>query len=466
MRIVDNKNKYDQLRKAYPFFVYEGFSTNRDNDSLNIEYHFNLSDKYFFKPKIKISLDNATNIDKMSDALRDNILFHIGMVELLSYWKATCSPLIIIKKYRMRKVQLSWWRKLYYHGLGEFFYLNKIQADWKDFVNFEVSGKTKLKKCSIELSDINLLPVGGGKDSAVSFNILNRANEKSVVFFLNPQHIPTDVVNITENKPPIVKAYRTICPQLLELNEKGFLNGHTPFSSLLAFLSLLISGLSGCRHIVLSNESSADESTVSGTNINHQYSKTVEFEYDFRDYTSKYISEGFNYFSFLRPLNELQIAHLFSRSTFYHKYFRSCNVGSKKGVWCCRCPKCLFTFIVLSPFLDEEQLINIFGVNVLNDFTLTDIFKQLIGQAETKPFECIGTIDEVNVALCMIIKKYDGKETYLPTLLKYYIETPMYSNYKQRNGLFLLEQFNHKHFLPEKHKNILTRALKRSFKYL
>ena len=60
----------------------------------------------------------------------------------------------------------------------------------------------------------------------------------------------------------------------MELNKRGFLNGHTPFSAMVAFTSFLTAYLNDKRYIVLSNESSANESNVMGTKINHQYSKT------------------------------------------------------------------------------------------------------------------------------------------------------------------------------------------------
>ena len=42
-----------------------------------------------------------------------------------------------------------------------------------------------------------------------------------------------------------------------------------------------------------------------------------------------------------------------------HKIFKSCNVGSKSipWNWCCDCPKCLFVYIILSPFLTKEERI-------------------------------------------------------------------------------------------------------------
>ncbi len=53
-------------------------------------------------------------------------------------------------------------------------------------------------------------------------------------------------------------------------------------------------------------KSSANESNV-GENINHQYQKSYEYEEDFlKYYSTKYLKIPTFYFSFLRPLNELQ----------------------------------------------------------------------------------------------------------------------------------------------------------------
>ena len=75
-----------------------------------------------------------------------------------------------------------------------------------------------------------------------------------------------------------------------------------------------------------SNESSANEPSVVGTDINHQYSKSFEFENDFRNYEKEFLKTNIEYFSLLRPLTELQIAMLFSKHKKYHDIFRSCNV--------------------------------------------------------------------------------------------------------------------------------------------
>ncbi|MCR5822757.1 MAG: hypothetical protein K6F85_07590, partial [Bacteroidales bacterium] len=228
---------------------------------------------------------------------------------------------------------------------------------------------------------------------------------------------------------------RTIDPKLLELNAQGCLNGHTPFSAMLAFYTLVISMGSGRINIALSNESSANESTVPGTSVNHQYSKSLEFENDFRRYVASEISPVFNYFSFLRPLSELQIAMLFARFDKYHDVFRSCNAGSKQDIWCGNCAKCLFAYIILSPFIASDRLNAIFGKAMLDDPGLQTYFDELTGIADVKPFECVGTISEVQSALAMTIERWYPTER--PFLLRNYKAmppaTPLDTLYSEHN---------------------------------
>ena len=91
------------------------------------------------------------------------------------------------------------------------------------------------------------------------------------------------------------------------------------------------------------------KANVEGTNINHQYSKSFEFEKDFDDYVKKYFGLDIHYFSLLRGISEFQIGRLFSNYKHYHSVFKSCNLGSKEKewIWCCNCSKCLFIYIIL-----------------------------------------------------------------------------------------------------------------------
>jgi len=94
------------------------------------------------------------------------------MVELISYWKAACSPTLIIKPYKLNKDQIAWWKKLYFNGLGEFFYTNALSPTIEDFITIRCEGKKQFSSISsTSVKEKIIVPIGGGKDSAVTLEL-------------------------------------------------------------------------------------------------------------------------------------------------------------------------------------------------------------------------------------------------------------------------------------------------------
>ncbi len=440
--------KYNELRNKYDTFIYEGFDIQELENTLKITFNFNVPNLTNFNPTLEIK---KCEIDDFSK----NLIFHVGLVELISYWKATCSKNVIIKAGYLNKEQIEFFKKLYFYGLGELFYTNKIDAKYDDFMNITcVHEEENVKAPSNFETKGNLIPIGGGKDSNVTLELMKDEFDNNTCFIINPKQVTlscADVAGYKEEKIFTVK--RTIDKNLLELNKQGFINGHTPFSALVAFISYLCAYLNRKKYILLSNESSANESNVDGTKINHQYSKTYEFENDFNNYTKKYFNVDIKYFSLLRPLSEYQIGMLFSQYKKYHQIFKSCNVGSKTEPWhwCCNCPKCLFVYIILSPFLYKDELVNIFGEDLFEKEELKETFIELIGYGKTKPFECVGTYEEVRYALTKTINKLEN----LPYLLKYYKD-----NFKLEDmSLNLEKRYNEQNNLEPKFEKIVKKSL-------
>ena len=418
---MNNIDKYHSLRAQYPEFEYTAYHWKVTDEGLKVWFDFRVGEVEFHPTAL---VERRPFLDMDASGL-DWIVFNIGMVELVSYWKCACPPTVKVLCGSLTDEQVAFWEKLYWNGLGEFFYTNGIEETPEAFMVVE-SGKRKVESdstshASAKLSTLRfplsthyLVPVGGGKDSVVTLELLRRAGKQIRPLIMNPRGATVECARVAGfPMDEVLVIRRSIDPVLLELNKQGYLNGHTPFSAMLAFYTLLASTLSGVPNVALSNESSANESTVAGSYVNHQYSKSLEFEDDFRGYCPT-----FNYFSFLRPLSELQIAMLFSRFTAYHDVFRSCNVGSKQDIWCGHCAKCLFAYIILSPFIEPARLNAIFGKPMLDDLTLEHEFRQLIGEAETKPFECVGTVSEVRQALGMALKRWYPDNR--PALLKDY----------------------------------------------
>ncbi|MBR2246500.1 MAG: hypothetical protein IKG58_01125 [Bacilli bacterium] len=416
-------DKFNDFRNKYSEFYYNNYSIEENDNYIKITYEFEIKDLEKFTPTLKIPVSKNYNKNNL-----DTIAFSVGLAEIASYWKATCSKKIIIKCGYLDEYQTNFLRKLLFNGLGEFFYTNGINTDIDSFVEIESTGsKKEIINDEIDYSGY-LVAVGGGKDSITSLELLKDISNKKV-FIINNRKICFDSAHIAgiEDKD-IINVERCFDKKIIKLNERGFLNGHTPLSSCIAFISYLTAYLNGFKYIVLSNEASANEASVKGTNINHQYSKSLTFENDFREYTNKYLIKDIEYFSLLRPLNELQIMKVFTKYPKYFKHFISCNNGGKSKYigkvdgWCCNCPKCLFIYIIMSNFVKQEEMIKIFGENLLDRKDMLNYFLELLGKTESKPFECVGTIDEVLYSVNNIILNYEGN---LPYLLNYYKE-----NYK------------------------------------
>lgn len=451
MNIKNNNNSFLKLREQYPNFYYHSFDYKYHNDSFEVSFHFSLNKQYHFKPKHRIQRPKSINWANLTKESLDAFVFHLGMIELVSYWKAACSPKIIIEVFSLTSPQIQWWKKLYYQGLGEFFYLNNIETNATEFVQIEsTSQKTAAFSNNTITNDFIMVPIGGGKDSVVSIEILKDLEKTIIPMVINPRGASINSIEKAGfTLEDSIICQRSIDPQLLKLNDLGFLNGHTPFSAMLAFLSILSAQLLGIKHIALSNESSANESSVAGSHVNHQYSKSFEFEDDFRHYYQTYLHKEIEYFSFLRPLSELQIACLFSQFHQHHFSFRSCNVGSKEDIWCGNCPKCLFTYILLSPFIAQEKMHKIFGKALLDDPSLAHTLEELRGKTAAKPFECVGTVSEVELSLRNAQKDY-----YKEILMK---------DIKSESHLGKIEdalkEWNSEHYLSEEFEQLLQKAL-------
>ena len=449
---MQNQSKYDSFREQYKEFLYEGYEYSLKDGRFSARFNFILSPQIEFHPCFEIPARNFYNWDAIPKQMLDNLVFHIGMIELISYWKIACPKKVIIKPYNLNEDQKNWWKKLYFNGLGEFFYVNEIKTSLDDFMEIECRDGEFCNNMveSPLLGEKSLVPVGGGKDSVVTLEMLK--NRLPIIpMVINPRGATRECVaaaGFEETQAAIVN--RTLDPTMLRMNAEGYLNGHTPFSALLAFYTILLGFATQSKYIALSNESSANEPTVPDTEINHQYSKSVAFENDFRYYVSKYIDNNIQYFSFLRPLNELQIARQFSKAKEYRKVFKSCNAGSKTDSWCGRCPKCLFTWLAMSPFISRKELTDIFGKDLLSDKELRPILDQLDGSVEVKPFECVGTVGEVRACINEILQHdYNLKDTILEGIDK--TDDTKVSEY--------IGQYDKNNNLPELFENILKEGL-------
>lgn len=458
--------QYLSLREQYPRFAYRGYEIEENDSCLRITYRFETVGLSEFAPVWVFPKAEGDCHRWSKDRLMQDMIFSLGMVELVSYWKIACPPTVAVEAGWLKQDQIDWWKDLYFNGLGEFFYVNGIEeADPNHFMNIRCAGqceercagqcKERHAACGAEIdgngkaagisavnsdslaSDGVLVPIGGGKDSAVTLELLRLAGKTIYAYIINPRGA---TIHTTEaaglDAAHVISAKRTLDSNMLELNRQGYLNGHTPFSALVAFSGIIAARMHGLSMVALSNESSANESTVQGSTVNHQYSKSFKFEEDFNYYQTTYLKGSAYYFSMLRPLSEFQIARYFAGQKQYHGIFRSCNAGSKTDSWCGHCPKCLFVYLILSPFLTPQEVMDIFGRNMLDDWDMKETLDQLIGIKEEKPFECVGSRDEINTAIVLTIKGLEEAGEALPRLLSYYRTTDLYGTYEAKGDQY------------------------------
>ena len=443
---MDNVTPTLDLRQKYNKFIFDSFHVDHNADGLHVEYVYKLGE-YTFKPTVDIPITDIRN-EWLNNDFIDYLFFNFGIINAINYYKLSCAPNFVILAGTLTDEQRTFFQKLFYHGLGELMYVNKFDIPFADFINISAVAPEKVPEFKIgENFHGNLIPVGGGKDSVVTLEALQPMHEDNLCLQFNRNIYPENRAALDCIKlagyglDKTVNFNLSFDPLLFDLNKQGFYNGHVPFSSCLAFASIIMAYLNNKKYIVLSNEASANEGNVAGSDVNHQYSKSFEFESDFQNYVNKFITTKIYYFSLLRCMNEYAIVQRFISHPMYLNVFRSCNVGTKENKWCGACAKCLYVYIMLYPFVSAEDLNKIFGYDLLENANLLPLFIGLVNPDAVKPFECVGTKEEIKYSLNLALAKFDNKDD-LPYLLKYY------NTYFYRAD----EHFNVEHFFnPEHH---------------
>ena len=398
----------------YQTFVFKDYIFDKDSKTLTLRYGYD--DKLSFSEKYTFDFDF---VDDLPSAALDAAFKQLFIMAGVSYYKMYLAPVIEIQNHAVDDYEAGFFSKTYQCGLGEFFYINKL--DPKTTINFPAS-TSSAKLLGYTPNEGLLIGVGGGKDSLVSIEIL-RDQPKVATWSLNHRSQLEPLIDKIGLQHFYVE--REWDAQISVLNAQDALNGHVPISAVFACVGTIVALLTGYKYHVVSNENSANEPnlTYQGVAINHQYSKSLEFEKDYQANLSQTFSDVAGYFSFLRPLSELHIAKLFAQVGFdkYKDVFSSCNRAFTHDqnhlFWCGECSKCAFVFLALTPFIDRNELEKLWGKNLLLDSDLDTTYRQLLGIEGDKPLDCVGEVKESRAAMKLAQQKY-------PELVKYSFDIP------------------------------------------
>jgi UDP-N-acetyl-alpha-D-muramoyl-L-alanyl-L-glutamate epimerase len=371
-----------------------------DNGHVTLRYA--LDEKIEFVEQFE--LPPGTHVEPADRVRIDGLLALLHWVAGVSYFKTAVPRVVRCESGAPPPASAALLEALYSEGLGEFAYTNELPSLPRPA--FPVSLREPPAGPHGRLTRV-LVPIGGGKDSAVALETVRRSGVELALFSVGdapPIRRTAEVAGL-----PRLLVRRRLDPGLAALNRAGALNGHVPITAIVSCVALLTAALHGFDAVAMANERSASSGNVTwdGIDVNHQFSKSLRAERLLRRAVAE-VSADVEIFSVLRSASELAIARAFSRMEQYHPAFTSCNSIFRldpelRGTsWCGDCPKCRFVFLILAPFSEPEHLRAVFGRDLLDDEDQLAGFALLTATGGHKPFECVGEEQESIAAIRLL----------------------------------------------------------------
>jgi hypothetical protein len=371
----------------------------------HVTLRYALDEQVFFEERYDLPIQR-----ELSHADRervDGLLALLHWVAGVSYFKTALPPELLCETGAPSPAVATLLEALYSEGLGELAYTNELAALPRPvFPRAAARARIGVAHSDGHGADDRdarheqpprrvLVPVGGGKDSAVAIEIVRRSGLDAALFSIGDA--PPIARTVAVAGLPHLLVRRQLDPGLRALNQAGAINGHVPITAIVSCVALLTAALNGFDAVAMANERSASSPNLSwdGVEVNHQFSKSLTAERLLSNAVAE-VAPGTRIFSLLRPASELAIARAFARMPAYHHAFTSCNAifrldpALRAASWCRDCPKCRFVFLALAPFSAPEHLRELFGSDLLDDERQFDGFALLSASGGHKPFECVG----------------------------------------------------------------------------
>jgi hypothetical protein len=435
-------------------FRYQSYSTDAGSGLLTCRYSLDDDKLGTLEFTERITLAPGPGWDTPQAQAAARLVFLLAGV---SYYKTAAPPVIDLGETALTALERDFLRDFYRHGLGEFAYRNALDLSAVEIrapANpARAIGTRSAPATGGESALRALIPFGGGIDSIVTVEEIRALAADCALFVVSKPGARFDAIEAPAAVAglPVVRAGREIDPQLLlppggtsgvsprnppqVPAEPRFLNGHVPVTGIISAIAILAATVGQRDAVIMSNEWSASVPTLEhdGRPVNHQYSKSASFEAALRAVLSAAPSSGGpgggppgvaqplpEYFSALRDRTELWVAEEFAALKAYHGTFRSCNrafhidPARRLDHWCGQCDKCCFIDLILAPFMSAAQLRDVFSVvpEPLTQAQLAPKFRTLLGSG-TKPFECVGEVNECRAAVLLAGRRPDRADSTL-----------------------------------------------------
>jgi len=398
-RVMPAPNRFDPA--SFGVFRVQGRTFDRDSGTVSL--HYALDDRQAFVETITFETPFTAGPALDGPGL-DRALLHLHIAAGTSYYKAAAPLEVMVEEDALSSDEQEFHRHLYDDGLREFAVTNGLPVPRPVRIRSDVEAGRWPRPAPVSRPGGLVVPIGGGKDSMVLIEAVKDLRPRLLA--VNPHPLVVDLAGQTGLDLIVVR--RRLDTRLADLNASGALNGHVPITAIVSLIAVVGSFLYGYDTIAMAVERSASEETVQvdGVPVNHQYSKSLEFEFLLSGLVTTAIDPGVAYGSALRPYSELAIARTFARLTGYHATFCSCNSAFRQSAaagdrWCGHCPKCRFVGLMLAPFLSQGALAAIIGRDLFADPDQIDGFADLMSD-DDKPFECVGERRESAAAMRML----------------------------------------------------------------
>jgi hypothetical protein len=344
---------------------------------------------------------------------------HAGLAYLIDLATLCLPETVVVRPLRLPRAALAFWRDTYRRLAMERVYAERLDvacldADWVS------AGDARPRPLRPPDGRGPLLAMSGGKESLTALKLFGDVAGLGLFFLQYPAkswfHLSRVHDELREEYPTLrVRAEMNNTDRLQR--DYGCGDYYTFVIGQVVFNALLYGDR--YRHLIIGNEYSSNfgNAVYQGRPVNHQYDKTLRFARRVNAYVRAYVNRDFTYFSPFFGLYEYRIARLFFADDRYLPVWTSCNYSSRRANFCCRCPKCAFTYIISLPFRDPEFLRRYFSADPLDDLALC---RPLLEPDAAKPLDCVGEKKEVWLALYHVWRQ--GKAAGSP-VVRHFVDT-------------------------------------------
>ena len=281
--------------KKVKTFIYKSFNIDSTNGAFHISYEYEIPGQVTFKHYIDIP-KKEFKFRPTNSNLIQCLVFNIGMIVMFDYWILDSTHNINIECCSLDDNQINWWKE---YCLSAFNKEIELSCDKDKHIPIE--------KIIYDDNDFSGYVVSIDNQSAcVTLETLNLDRESDFCLIINPTSTSKVLASISGfNDNNIIEVTQIYDEKLIKKNNHNE-------SQLIAFVGYFLSFLLSKKYVAVSNQS-----------YSKTFGRSLDFENRFRTYADKYLPTPIEYFSYLRPLNNLQVLCTFAKLQKYHPLYNS-----------------------------------------------------------------------------------------------------------------------------------------------